>query len=109
MDKYTIRCTEEQTKKALKLGAPIEITTIDSGNPFCPHYGAIAPTAEQMIGWLEKQEDITNIVIAKPSKWVFLIYNETYYHSTGEGFNTRQEATLAAIDAALEYLSIKKE
>ena len=51
MEKYTIYCTEAQTKKALELGAPIQ--TIKK-----PQYsvGLIAKvTAEQMIGWLEEQ------------------------------------------------------
>lgn len=59
MNQYIIYCTGEQTKKAIELGAPlqrytsipnfadvIEITTSE--------YYEI-PTAEQMIGWLEKQ------------------------------------------------------
>lgn len=104
MNRYVIYCTEEQTKKAFELGAPIKMTLLE-GNQLQP----IQPTAEQMLGWLEEQEGITNIVIAKPSKWVFLIYNEIYYHSTGEGFNSRKEATLAAINGALEYLTNNKK
>ena len=78
MNRYTIYCTEEQTKKALELGAPLNCcyhnddfqNTIKIGSL---HYVEI-PTAEQMLGWLE------------------------------DNYESRKEATLAAIDAALEYL-----
>ena len=69
MDRYTINCTSEQTKKALALGAPID----HSGVPFedleslgySEYYKTIIygiiPTAEQMIGWLEEQGEIVII------------------------------------------------
>lgn len=59
MNKYTIYCTPEQTKKALELGAPIK----ECGYYFKKQIGCntisdtdlhIIPTAEQMIGWLEE-------------------------------------------------------
>lgn len=111
MNKFKIYCTEEQTKKALELGAPIEITTIDSGNPFCPNYGAVAPTAEEMVGWLEEQEEISDLHIFKPLvHWTFELYA-----SNGDGknnqplFNSRKEATIAAIDYALNFLIKNKK
>lgn len=104
MNEYTIYCTEEQTKKALNLDAPIEVTTIDSGNPFEPNYGVVAPTAEQMIGWLRKEMKLAisidyNIQNNKPV-WFYSIFNFAYSNP----FSEPEEATLAAIDAALDYL-----
>lgn len=116
MEKYTIYCTEEQTKKALEMGAPIRVVDtlgdLVNTNFFTntdTNLATIIPTAEQMIGWLEEQEGIKDIAIAQPCHWVFIIYEGISYHSTGEGFKTRKEATLAAIDAALEYLSRNKK
>lgn len=98
---YTILCTQEQTIKAIELGAPIE--------------GIFIPTAEQMIGWLEEKGLIFNIVkvtglFNKASWYGFKIisrrgyteYNVVQHHS-------RPEATLAAIDAALDYLIENKK
>lgn len=42
MEEYTIYCTEEQTKRALELGAPIKMFLDGMDNP----------TAEQMIGFI---------------------------------------------------------
>ena len=108
MDKYTIYCTEEQTKKALELGAPIKYKyTLDN-----KERGKFEkPTASQMIGWLEEQEDI---------KEVFVTIEYTYWHyaiilSNGrvieceDSYDSRKEATLAIIDAALDYLIKNKK
>lgn len=49
MEQYTIYCSDEQTKKALELGAPLEY--------HCPNERESVyhrPTAEQMLGWLEE-------------------------------------------------------
>lgn len=62
MEQYTIFCTEEQTKKAFELGAPIK-TDIDE-------YGdieAFAPTAAQMIGFILETDmgysmDLANLI-----------------------------------------------
>lgn len=72
MDKYTIYCTFEQVKKALELGAPINLFCKDymaghinyMGSPIRIGYVLIykdlyyAPTAEQMILWLEEQKNL---------------------------------------------------
>lgn len=58
MDKYTIYCTEEQTKKAIELGAPISFNKVGEGLP--SHHLVSRekrgyyeiPTAEQMIGFI---------------------------------------------------------
>ena len=123
MNRYTIYCTEEQTRKAFELGAP-KLTV-------CPNYqGSIItgtmmigndlmyiPTAEQMTEWLLQEHDILCDVfpldgcfdstwfafrIAKrDGKWI-------KFESNVKDYSTRKEATLAAIDAALEYLSQTK-
>ena len=100
MEKYTIYCTQEQTLKAIELGAPIE--------------GIFIPTAEQMIGWLEEHEEIDEIApMEKGGDWVYVVYM-TGYRSDIESpkdtlYPARPEATLAAIDAALDYLVKNKK
>lgn len=122
MDRYEIRCTEEQVFKALKLGAPLEKDVafagdydFDSANKvhISKHLAKTAayqeyatiPTAEQMLGWLEEQ----GILIDIDTEWnkSVLVYvwdceNKSLINNVFHG--SRKEATLAAIDAALEYL-----
>lgn len=116
MNKYSIYCTPEQTKKALELGTPIEFIKVGEGKPL--HYICSRenkgyykiPTAEQMIGWLE-ENNIENIIVCKKDGGD---YGYTVYHTSHKKplqrfwFSNRKEATLAAIDAALEYISNKK-
>lgn len=68
MNKYTIYCTEEQARKALKLGAPIETTSKEPTMFFYAahpktiqlngvknaekNFTCAIPTAEQMIGFI---------------------------------------------------------
>lgn len=134
---YSIYCTEEQTKKAFELGAPLsvitaknekvieaykafangkrknECTVLDNFQESCGCHLIANPTAEQMIGWLEKQ-GLWEIQITRKWRyngWYFYLYNsmgddlvdfETTYLS-------RKEVTLAAIDAALNYLIKKRD
>lgn len=121
MDTYTIYCTPEQVHKALNLGAPIKTC----GYYFKQQVGCntisdtdlhIIPTAEQMIGWLEEQNDIDSIEIAKScvisehDKWQFAIWDKHEGWDSGKHcFNSRKEATLAAIDTALKYLENLKQ
>lgn len=135
MSDYTLYCNTIQTRKAIELGAPIEsefeyqflsnqehgyyIGDTFQGLVECmgeniaifgnePNRAAcIIPTSEQMIGWLEEQEEISDLHIYKMiQSWTFELYA-----SNGAGkskhslFQSRKEATLAAIDAALEYLN----
>ena len=122
MNKYTIYCTEEQTKKALELGAPITHGNSRFDNDELSPIGdmdgvwmyAIIPTAEQMIGWLEEQEDIYTIEFDKTSitGWRYGVYYKADNKSccmSKNKFSSRKEATLAAIDAALEYLTNNKK
>lgn len=65
MNKYTIRCTSEQTKKALELGASIKHSNLyfEGSNLLEPGriLYAVIPTSEQMIGWLEEQINVREI------------------------------------------------
>lgn len=136
MDKYTIYCTEEQIKKALELGVNISeamsrynsrlvYDRIAEGKETKESYNSrgIAivgkrtykiPTAEQMISWLEEQ----NVHI---SVWHRIVGIDNW-HEYGacidakrddawhnNEFDSRKEATLAAIDSALDYLIENKE
>lgn len=123
MGLYATYCTEEQTKKALELGAPIEALytkadyqqtrpTISIKGEFVD-YDYFVPTAEEMIGWLEKQECIAEIHIVRGicyPNWSFDVYDEHYASAvpTYMFYETRKEATLAAIDGALEHLKNNK-
>lgn len=109
MDEFTIQCTEEQTRRALELGAPIEYACIKDivlgryieGISVSNNEAYKIPTSEQMIGWLRSK----NIL--------FHFDDETNYWSIGDanndltplrwyGYSDNKE--LDAIDAALEYL-----
>lgn len=125
MEKYTIYCTELQTKKALKLGAPIILESeyynptendIKLDNPIpCESYTggyhyAKCPTSEQMIGWLVEQRlciDAEWSWYERVTMWVWdNTKKERVYTSNS---NSLKEATLAAIDAALDYLINNKK
>lgn len=114
MNQYIIHCTEAQTKRALELGAPI----IKRYNRFDDFTECILdnPTAEQMIGWLNIEKKI--FVMVRP---YVSMYHEDEYDSilmnlcngymlnVKQGCDNSKEATLAAIDAALEHLENLKQ
>lgn len=122
MNRYTIHCTPEQTKRALELGAPINTVksrrtkdtvlsndVIEYDDNFFTY--VVSPTAEQIIGWLEEQEDIKEVAIYRyylcgELYWTCDVYKEDgdYAVNCISNYASRKEATLAAIDAALEYL-----
>lgn len=122
MEEFTIYCTEEQVKKALELGAPLNScyhnddfqNTIKIGSL---HYVEI-PTAEQMMGWLESKGLCVEpyrtacgylCTISKvPSGTQIYSQDEEGDDKYSGQFTTKGKAILAAIDAALEYLSNKK-
>lgn len=138
---YTIYCTPEQTKKALELGAPIETfgnkmicremvevakslgETEDVEQFLNKRHATIIgdssyrfPTAEEMIGWLEKQDLQIILSVGSCNMWGFDIYNidlplrkQNVHHEDCLSFKTRKEATLAAIDEALDYLTKNKK
>ena len=119
MNEYTIYCTEEQTKKALELGAPIytapyfsvliyEVRNFFVKDDTCYYF----PTVEQTLGWLEEQNIAIDLhAYFKVNNSRINHYEYTVTDST-RVFNgskiTRKEATLAVIDAALDYLSNQK-
>lgn len=104
MKEFTIRCTLEQTKRALALGAPIEIECFSTTTE--DHWYEVVPTTEQMIGWLRSQgfrfkiEELSDTVVA---------YRATfgYWYKCGQR-NNPKGATHAVIDAALKYLENMK-
>lgn len=113
MEKYTIYCTEEQTKKAFELGAPIKTISYDPPVPsptgWVMHKGNCCkpPTTEQMIGWMEEQGFAIEIILSDEEEhpWTFVINKDEDVCV----YDTRKEATLAAIDAALDYLNNSKK
>lgn len=137
MNRYTINCTVVQTKKALELGAPIpfitchssrgineaidgrnknEYTLVDnfqqSGDYWCKVI--TIPTAEQMLGWLKEKMGITTFHIdyyPLHELYGYRIFAEecVLEGSIASALDTSKEATLAAIDAALDYLSKNKK
>lgn len=123
MNRYNIYCTEAQTKKAFELGAPIIILPNYAefkGFPFvrCQNgneYPCQIPTAEQMLGCLEEQYLSVDVFMCKSVfpegiVWCMHISDENKHETIllTHNDNSRKEATLAAIDAALDYLSKNK-
>lgn len=114
MNKYTLYCTEAQTKKAFKLGAPIKMITfarpmdgqeivILDGDFYC------IPTAGQMIGWL-RSKNILFRFDDEEDYWSICDANDvTNEDSTPlRRYSWTENKELRAIDAALEYLENKK-
>lgn len=137
MSDYTLFCTPEQTRKAFDLGAPISegmerhnawnaMQRIKSGKETYEEYAnkgvaiingkyvvkaLTIPTDEQMIGWLE-EETLGEIRIEQDTekKWAYTLFNNRYeFDMSYDVYYSRKEATIAAIDAALEYLTNKKQ
>lgn len=116
MNEFTIYCTSEQTKKAFELGAHIEkdcsnLRHDTSRTTYINDIYYCLPTAEQIIGWLEGQCEFKVIAIhnSKNLDWSFHITTKDKDVFTSIGYTSRKEATLAAIDAALEYLTNKNK
>lgn len=117
MNKYTIYCTREQTKKALELGAPIEpqtsSTLIDTLCAFCDDGWYIIPTAEQMLGWLRKNKLYIEVMMNDTDTerhfdgFVFISTTDEALLPTIK--ETYEDALLSAIDNALEYLTNNKK
>lgn len=126
MNKFTIYCTLEQTKKALKLGAPLEKASSREifnamgfrDKTFEEMYDFkgcviinddvyLTPTSEQMIGWIATKGVFVGVA------WDYIINKwESYTHIKNkligcDDYDSREEATITAIDEALDYL-IKK-
>lgn len=117
MNKYTIYCTPQQTKKALELGAPMNYVETNTPTPnitriqcgFETDIYVEIPTAEQMVGWLDEQG--VKINFYSSSRYTYELHYANNYNNDvviSESFSTCKEASLAAIDAALEYLETQK-
>lgn len=113
---YTIYCTKTQVEKALKLGARISYRSGDK--PFVSveyldedgglkYHNYDIPTTEQMIGWLEEQDGIDEITVCKTGMWIWG-KNHTLIEG-GSRYSSRKESSLAAVDAALNYLEQHKK
>lgn len=122
MNRYEIYCTAEQTAKAIKIGALIKWShnrfEDDEFDPIGPDTYAVIPTATQMLGWLESEKGLKYFCIEKDYDLESERYSDTYCWRvvfndisffSKNSYETRQEATLAAIDAALDYLIKAKE
>lgn len=106
MNRYKIYCTPEQTQKALKLGAPIKIECFSTATE--DHWHEVIPTAEEMIGWLEEQGILVDVHFYCIS-WDIGVRTKTGYIVAQKlAIDSRKEAEIAAIDAALEYLTKQK-
>lgn len=112
MNEYTTYCTSEQTRKALELGAPIQFASIndirlgryievESNNE-----AYVIPTVEQMIGWLNDKGLLVSIV-PNCGDYCWQVWERSLIvdMSETETISTIKEATLAAINAALDYLN----
>lgn len=135
MANCTKYCNEEQTKKAFALGFYVDMFTEDF-NPqdILPEgcepvfinareretrfrYWLVPPTTEQLIDWLESQDAIMEVQVtrhsveSKTNNWGFAIFVrkdwDVILGDTVNYYYDRKAATLAAIDAALDYLSNK--
>lgn len=111
MERYTIYCTEDQTLKAERLGAPIKKTWESGGHSDLDKYIYKKPTAEQMIGWIESistiQLQMEKQMVESGTRYRIWVRDECKPFSDiieMHNYPTRKEATLAAIDAALDYL-----
>lgn len=121
MNRYTIYCTIEQTRKALELGAPIEfeqtfrynwkngkrepypdIAVDKNGEPIF-----ILPTIEQMIGWLEEKG--FRFEVEYCTMYCMMVHINNTYICNPICANSRKEVTLATIDVALNYLMNNKK
>lgn len=111
MKRFEISCTEEQTRKAKALGAPIEKVC----SSLLENWQDKIPTAEEIIGWLETNTKIKriNIVRGLDENYHWDIFTckkiASSYNGYTDGHFSRKDATLAAIDAALEYLEKNKK
>lgn len=108
MDRYIILCTEKQTQKALELGAPlfrlygtgcsdyIDMIVISDTEAYT------IPTTDQMIGWLEERGFVVEIILSddEENTWTFVINKVRDVYVYGN----RKDATLEAIDVALDYM-----
>jgi len=117
MKQYTNYCTQEQTQKAYKLGAPLHVfecenkiskeAFIETGRIVELEDNKLGdiPTTQQMIGWLRKEKDIDICIGNTSLDYRFNVWHR--YELIKEIFANRYDynmGELAAIHAALDYL-----
>lgn len=115
MKRYSIYCTESQVKQAFELGAPIIADTQEikfagrNGLPFDIDR-VVIPTTEQMLCWLEEQ-GLRFMIGSKQDNYDCISYGCVIRHKDSSDviyikshITSRKEVTIAAIDAALDYL-----
>lgn len=119
MKNYTIYCTEEQTLKAERLGAPVKKTWKSGGHSDLDKYIYKKPTAEQMCGWLRGKGIIaqSDEYYSKGELSGYVAYMHPIYKPLKNGYSgveyivcktdSYESGILAAIDAALDYLEKK--
>ena len=105
MNKYTIYCTSEQTKRAYELGAPIEKTSLE-------YWKNKIPTIEQMCGWLREKYNI-HIYTLQCNNLTYIpqgnicnngVITQLFDWDYEEYFDSYQQAMRIAIDTALMHL-----
>lgn len=119
---FTIYCTKEQTLKAIELGAGIDNSSsqfdsdcTDNIELLSNGLYAIIPTSEQMCGWLRTEGVHLSILYSKFRNLysVQCVEFDGMYIRDDDGsikyFISDKQATLAAIDAALDYLTNNKK
>lgn len=114
MNRYSIYCTPEQTKRVYKLGASIELYSICVQrekytivtNDFYVDFKVAIPTAEQMRGWLREKNIFISVChnCAGYGVWLKNIVPSEHIGELIGYFDTEPQALLVAIDAALDYL-----
>ena len=105
---YSIYCTSEQTKRAYKLGAPIDIWSEYNAVRFVKitnEYFEL-PTTEQMKGWLREKNIFINVChnCDGYGTWLKKIVPSEQIGELIGYFDEETKAVLASIDAALDYL-----
>lgn len=139
MKQYTIYCTPDQTRKALVLGAPIEMFGSEDTSSAMVNfamqenqlpdleellnqedhatvigsYAYCIPTAEQMCGWLEEKHNMRFNIYRygpKDNNDASIYFREDRRETFYRIKRSYKEALIAAIDEALDYLlSIKQK
>lgn len=114
MDEDIIYCTEEQTRKAYELGLSLNFGYHQSDFRDSVKIRSLLyveiPTAEKMVALLEGQGVLVDVGASFDQKntplYLYRIgISFNNYFSNAIDYHSRKEATLAAIDATLNYLS----
>lgn len=112
MNDYTCHCTEEQTRRAYELGAPIEknyCETLNQTTSFSvDDMYLVIPTTQQMVNWLRDKFGVLVVTKYNSEKKVYFgcikKFGDFAYIGVTDGYFSYDRAELAAIDAALDYL-----